>query len=340
MSSNSGSFPVRRGFTLVELLVVIAIIGILVGLLLPAVQAAREAARRMSCSNNLKQIGLAMHMYMDANKGLPPNGIYSWNGSAVTTVNAWSGMARILPFIEQENLFREVNFSVGYSTQPNISSKRVGTYMCPSEVNDHGYGSDPTYGNKHWVLNYAMNSGTWGVLTAKAGGMKIGDGAFGPTVSLASNAFLDGLSNTLAIAEVKAETNRVAGANNTTVYASPLAPPTDLSSLSLAAFDPTKFTHVEWVDGKVHETGMTTTFTPNKKVLLNSGGTNYDVDVVLATESNAGDCYAAVTSRSFHQGGVNAMFMDGSIHFITDSIRLDIWRGLGTRANREVPAEF
>ncbi len=140
---------------------VIAIIGILVGLLLPAVQAAREATRRMSCSNNLKQIGLAMHMYMDANKGLPPNGIYAWNGSTVTTINAWSGMARILPFIEQENLFREVNFSVGYSTQPNISSKRVGTYMCPSEVNDHGYGSDPTYGNKHWVLNYAMNSGTW-----------------------------------------------------------------------------------------------------------------------------------------------------------------------------------
>src|SRR5215208_4671799 len=98
--------PHKKGFTLIELLVVIAIIAILIGLLLPAVQKVREAASRIKCANNLKQIGLALHNYMDTNNSLPPNGNYVWNGSAVTTTNAWSGMSRILPYIEQENLSR------------------------------------------------------------------------------------------------------------------------------------------------------------------------------------------------------------------------------------------
>src|SRR5438045_9129274 len=94
----------RSAFTLIELLVVIAIIGILVALLLPAVQAARGAARRISCGNNLKQLGLAMHNQWTTTRGLPPNGDYVWNGSGVTTANAWQAPARILPYIEQATL--------------------------------------------------------------------------------------------------------------------------------------------------------------------------------------------------------------------------------------------
>ncbi|HVW36331.1 MAG TPA: DUF1559 domain-containing protein, partial [Pirellulales bacterium] len=170
----------RRAFTLVELLVVIAIIGVLVALLLPAVQAARESARRAQCSNQLKQIGIAMQLYLDTNRALPPNGIFAFNGSAMAQISPWSAVSRILPYIEQETFFRNINLNIGYSTQPQISSKRVATYICPSEIRDEGSGTDPIYGNKNWTLNYAANLGTWAVLTNKAGGMQPGDGVFGP----------------------------------------------------------------------------------------------------------------------------------------------------------------
>src|SRR5437879_1655660 len=145
------------GFTLIELLVVIAIIAILIGLLVPAVQKVREAAARVHCQNNLKQIGLAMHNYLNAHKTLPPNGVYAYNGATVSQTSAWSALARILPYIEQENLFRTIDFATPYSAQPGISSQRVATYVCPSDPNDRGSGTDPVHGNKHWMVSYALN---------------------------------------------------------------------------------------------------------------------------------------------------------------------------------------
>ena len=123
------SFPKRRlgGFTLVELLVVIAIIGVLVALLLPAVQSAREAARRMQCSNNLKQITLAVHNYHDSHKLLPP-------GSTNAALSGSTGFAAILPYIEQANLYSQYDFTKGNSEPENLQvvSQRIKTYLCPS----------------------------------------------------------------------------------------------------------------------------------------------------------------------------------------------------------------
>src|SRR5262249_43991688 len=149
----------------------------------------------------------------------------------------------------------------------------------------------------------------------------------------------------------KGYTVRLSGTPNTVTFATappppstPAAatasPPFGLAGVSLGAFDPNKFTHAEWVDGKVHETGFTTVFTPNTLVAYPSGGTTYDVDFVSATETNLGDTYTAVTSRSYHAGGVNVLLMDGSIRFVNNGIALATWRALGTRAGGEVVGDY
>ncbi len=344
--------PSRNAFTLIELLVVIAIIAILIALLVPAVQNVRAAAARTQCQNNMKQLGLAQHGYMTVNKAFPQNGIYTYNGSAVTAVSPWSVNARILPYIEQESLFKDIDFTKSYSTQTNISSKRVNTFICPLEVNDRGSGTDAAFGNKHWTLNYAVNLGSYGVLSKTPGGLQPGDGAFSPCRAFKPRDFLDGLSNTLAMAEVKAYTVKVSGTPNTTQFATPPAlpemgangsappPPFGLPGVSLAAFNATKYTHGEWVDGKVHETGFTTTFRPNTFVKVSDGGVDYDVDFVSATETNLGDTYAAVTARSFHSGVVNVVLMDGSVRSVSSSVSIATWRALGTRASEDLPGGY
>ena len=141
-SSRRGHGVFRNGFTLVELLVVIAIIGILVGLLLPAVQAAREAARRMQCTNNIRQIGIALHTYHDALRRVPPGGI--WFTNAVSDPNFQNNrgslLAHLTQFIEQGNTYRQFNFNgpieyqfVPGSTTTYIAGQVIPTYRCPSD---------------------------------------------------------------------------------------------------------------------------------------------------------------------------------------------------------------
>jgi len=188
----------RKGFTLIELLVVIAIIAILVALLLPAVQQAREAARRSSCKNNLKQIGLALHNYHDTH-GIFPNDVWTFApGTSNAAARNFSWMTQILPQVEQAPLYDAINFSTQYYGQTTSSGQLIGAqkipaYKCPSDVD-----IEPSSIYNTSVTNYAGSQGfdwwyrqNW-----------VGNGMFSFLTKVRMRDIKDGTTNTIAVGEV------------------------------------------------------------------------------------------------------------------------------------------
>ena len=329
----------RRAFTLIELLVVIAIIAILIALLLPAVQSAREAARRTQCKNNLKQIGLALHNYLEQFTVFPPSfAVGAGDGGQ------WSLHARLLPFVEQVNLYDLAELEQAYSEGSEIAITRVPIYLCPSETEDHAR-LDSMDVPIHYPTNYGFNGGTWKVFTHAgnlASGGLAGNGAFAPNASWNTSDFKDGTTVTIAFSERKAFTPYVRDgidpANTDT-------PPDDLSTLTAGDFK-ADTGHTEWVDGRVHQTGFTSVFPPNAETIVEgSTGDSAVGDYTSCREAKtacAGEpTYAAVTSRSWHDGIVHSLMMDGSVHSVGDSIDLELWRRLSQRNDyKEVNAFF
>jgi prepilin-type N-terminal cleavage/methylation domain-containing protein/prepilin-type processing-associated H-X9-DG protein len=322
----------RNAFTLVELLVVIAIIGILVALLLPAVQAAREAARRMSCGNNLKQIGLALHNYHDTYKVFPPSALLPTGVAA----DSFSPQARLLPFLEQENLQDLIDWNLSYASQPAVTRQRVATYLCPSEINDR---ERPSATRTDYPLNYGINLGTWFVYdpTTRQGG----NGIAAPNGRVNFASVTDGTSNTLAFGEVKAWSPYLRDGGNPAGMGVPI-PATPAAVVAFGGSFRADSGHTEWVDGRAHQTGFTGTFPPNMQFIFNSGGQDYDVDFNSSREGITTNqtTYAVVTSRSYHPGGAQVGLVDGSVRFASETVDLSVWRGYATRNGGEVSGEL
>jgi prepilin-type N-terminal cleavage/methylation domain-containing protein len=311
-------------FTLVELLVVIAIIGILVSMLLPAVQSAREAARRMECGNNLKQLGLAMVNYESAHKGFPPAAI-SWETADEATrgFGAWyddhGWYSQIGPQIEQQNWHDKIDFKVSFSHANNDIARRhkIKLHRCPSDV-DFQENEWPSVNWARVRTNYAVNFGnTWYGQTDRTT-VKFGGAPFTYRRSTPVSEIRDGLSNTLLMAEIKKTITE------NTLWHGPLSDTTtSLGAQTFQSWLPPNSNSPD--DMCRHVTGVSANaFTSNRIPVPNNIG-----DHTKTKEQS----FAA---RSSHSGGVMAVRCDGSVHFFSNSIDLTTWRSLSTARGGEV----
>ncbi|AGA29081.1 DUF1559 domain-containing protein [Singulisphaera acidiphila] len=332
----------RRAFTLIELMVVIAIIAVLIGLLLPAVQAAREAVRRMQCTNNLKQLGLAITNYESSLGGLPPSSVVVRLANGALWTATWGPHARILPYLEQGARYNAINLNSAYGDSANITAtgQVIGLFLCPSEVRQEPL-QHATFGLTGGV-NYGFSMGDWYVWLGPDGGPATRS-AFGVNLSRTWAAFRDGMSQTMLMSEVKNYTPYVRDCGRLSIINDPEnVPPPNADPLTVAPeylaggcsfFDNA---HSQWPEMAVHHNGFTTAWPPNKRT---PGGPNKaypDVDINSARERVGGPTFAAITSRSYHPGGVNSLLGDGSVRFTKSTVDGRVWRAMGTVAGGEL----
>lgn len=336
----------RRGFTLIELLVVIAIIAVLIGLLLPAVQKVREAAARTQCQNNLKQICLAAHNYVNALGGLPETSNIVRLPDDKLRIGYLGPYLRLLPYIEQDNVYRGVDLDTVYADLKNRDAvgRVIPLFLCPSEPRREPI-NHPSFGLVGGV-NYGFCMGDWFVYAGPDGG-PLTRSAFGPNMSRRFEEFSDGLSNTLLFSEVKNYTVIMRDCGTLGTMTDPNnIPPADADPLTVCPqYEGVGCTnyqtgHSQWPEMTVGHIGFTTAWPPNKRTPGWTGLSIPDVDVVSRRERLGGPTFAAVTSRSYHPGGVNTAFGDGSVRFVRNQIPGGTWRALGTVAGSEPVSDF
>lgn len=311
-----GRLQQNRGFTLVELLVVIAIIGILVGLLLPAVQAAREAARRMQCGNNLKQLSLALHNYHDTHRSFP---FGSGGTRAATGGPTYSAASLLLPFIEQGALHDLIDFDYPINAAINTPARLqvVAAFLCPSD-------RENPQQQMGGAINYMGNKGTSHMFSDTASQ----NGIFLHFKPLKFSDIIDGTSNTAAFAE------RLLGDGNNGIV--------DLKSdVFMGSGNPTSPDETITMCDATDTSNLANQFPIFMGAPWMNGQHTYQHVNVPNTQSCAffpTKSTMAATSR--HPGGVNMSLCDGSVRFATESIDRVLWRAVGTRAGNEVVTEF
>jgi len=328
----------RDGFTLVELLVVIAIIGILIALLLPAVQAAREAARRSQCTNNLKQLGLALHNYHDTFKTFPRyNHLASVSGAS--DGYAYSVQIKIMPYIEQGSLYDEIKSisddfyrNVNSPVDGTVQGMRLSAFVCPS---DEPYPDTGRPGNCNYPVCAGSNVG-WGI------GLVRQNGVFRFRTATPIAAIYDGTSNTIMIGEhltgdndngtYRAETDVVralAWSANESTYQGPI-PASEVNTAG-AACDASPSNHssaagLRWTRGMFAYTVFNTLAPPNWQ---------YPACLYSSCGGSHGNCSGIYPARSRHPGGVNHTLADASVRFISETVDLEVYHGLGSRNGKE-----
>jgi prepilin-type N-terminal cleavage/methylation domain-containing protein len=303
----------RRGFTLIELLVVIAIIAILIALLLPAVQQAREAARRTQCKNNMKQIGLALHNYVDTSLMLPPGSVAIPQTSPVIQGMGWTWHASILPYVDQGPLFNAINVTGGMNQDPlategqaipqKVKANIMSVFWCPSQQDvrngSQKGGFQPSNYNGSMGIRIANGSddcvctgvATYVEMNTKPWGCMNGNGAFHVNSHVAFRDVTDGLSNSVFVAEVPdsggdAIAGFGAGCDRRAVFATGASrdPVTEMSEYLIAAEgnDP-----------------------------INGG--------------------AEEATGSWHTGGAHFLLGDGSVRFLSENMDMKTYQAVMTR---------
>jgi prepilin-type N-terminal cleavage/methylation domain-containing protein/prepilin-type processing-associated H-X9-DG protein len=322
----------RRGFTLIELLVVIAIIGVLIALLLPAVQAAREAARRAQCTNNLKQLGLALHNYHDSLGTFPIGRMGIGYDYSPQRGQRRTWAFSVLPYFEQNNLFNAINFDLEFYESANTTVIRtpLGMLQCPSDTPTIQEPDTPyprskgsyaaNWGNTHFFQDEARgadwpnpwNNGPLGLQGAPNGNAFVG-APFRGNKPTSLREYIDGTSNTSMIAEVIMGPN--AGGN--------------------------LYDHRGDLFNDDYNCTVFHTYTPpNSKVPDQMGG---DADgrpwCTYRQIAQAPPCTGGIpfnAARSRHPGGVNALFGDGRVQFVKDTVSISVWRAVGSLNGGEV----
>ena len=304
----------RHGFTLVELLVVITIIGILIALLLPAVQAAREAARRVQCSNNLKQIGLAMHMHLEA-KGRFPYGYYWAKQGTGGNESTW--VTELLPYIEQKPLYKTIDWSrpfgqVSLGWNKQVSGTTLSIFVCPSNgqvepVQDNGRdGGDGQFARGC----YAANNGFGPLVEYDLSDlpMKRVGGVFYLNSRMSDTKIRDGLSNTAFASEVRAVPGR------------------DFRGL------------LHYPEGPFYHCNHTPNSPVPDEIRRNLCVDTPDAPCVGNPGTSFNNRIITMTARSLHPDGVHLLLGDGSVRFVSNSIALNLWQAISTP--QAVPGEL